>query len=520
MERHSRFTALVKAPSKDTAVVAAALTRHVRKLPAALRSFPNMASWAGDGQTQELYSATDVKVYFCDTQSPWQRGSNENTNGLLRQYFPKKTNLSDYTQSDLGKVALRLSYRRGSVVVSRPFPSLGRSHFEYNPQGGIAMMRFFALAALLLSANSAFADQNRTVDCGAGQSLTLTLATFTKLQPATVTVKGTCTEYVLVDGFNNLTLVGAPGATLQQPNEPPQSAPAFLLSIKASRNVSVTNLAFRSLPSVLSSIGIGGGSNEVLVRDVTTDGSGGIFVYEASQVRLVRVTVNITSNYAAIWALDKSDVHIVDGLLQRPANSNFNAGILAGSGHVTMQGMTIRDMQQSINIDSGGDVDVGNFEPTAAGIDVIVDNPSGTNFNGVVVSDSSSLNLSSAKLRINNAGQPYGGDTGAVFLSSGSTLNANGNLVVTNSRGQGVIVSNNSHARLAGSSITGGVHGGLVVMNLSTAGVDFGNPTTITGNGTDLFCDSKSRITGGVNIANAITVSCSSLLAGTYENLP
>ena len=384
------------------------------------------------------------------------------------------------------------------------------------------MKRFFTLAALLFSATPAFAGQTRTVNCDAGQSLTLTLATLVKFLPATVTVKGTCTEYVLVDGFNNLTLVGAPGATLQQPSEPPTSA--FVLSIEASRSVTVAGLAFRSLPSVLSSIGIGGGSNEVLVRDVTTDGSGGIFVYEASQVRLVRVTVNITSNYAAIWAVDKSDVHIVDGLLQRPANSNFNAGIFASSGHVTMQGMTIRDMQQSINIDSGGDVDLENFEPAAAGIDVIVDNPSGTNFNGALVSDSSSLNLGSARLRISDAGQPYGGDTGAVFITNGSTLNANANLVVSNSKGQGVIVSNDSHARLSGSSITGGAHGGLVVTNLSTASVDFnffGNPsTTITANGTDVFCDSKSRITGGANIANAITVNCSSLLPGSYENLP
>jgi len=383
------------------------------------------------------------------------------------------------------------------------------------------MKRFFALAALLFSATPAFADQTRTVNCDERQSLSFTLATLTKLQPATVTVKGTCTEYVLVDGFNDLTLTGAPGATLQQPSTPPPPGLSFVLSIKASRSVSVINLAFHSLPSALSSIGIGGGSNQVRLQDVTTDGSWGIFVYEASQVRLVRVTVNITSGFAAISAVDNSDVHIIDGLLQRPTNSNFfNAGIFAASGHVTMQGMTIRDMQQGINIDTGGDVDLVNFEPTAAGIDVIVDNPSGTNFNGVLVGDSSSLNLGSAKLRINNAGQPYGGDSGAVFLSSGSTLNANGNLVVTNSQGQGVIVSNNSHARLAGSSITGGAHGGLVVMNLSTAGVDFGNPTTISGNGTDLFCDSKSRITGGANIANANTVSCNSLLQGTYENLP
>ena len=54
---------------------------------------------------------TNVKVYFCDPQSPWQRGTNENTNGLLRQYFPKKTDLSAYSQGDLNKVALRLNQR-------------------------------------------------------------------------------------------------------------------------------------------------------------------------------------------------------------------------------------------------------------------------------------------------------------------------------------------------------------------------------------------------------------------------
>ena len=388
--------------------------------------------------------------------------------------------------------------------------------------------RFVACASLLFSATLAFADQTRTADCSVGQSLAFTLATLNKLQPATVTVKGTCTEYVLVQGFSNLILTAAPGAALQQPNTPPPPNPSFVLSIKDSRNVTITGLAVRSLPSVLSSIGIGGGSSQVRLQNVTTDGSGGIFAYELSQVWLKNVTVNLSSGFAAIWVLDKSDVHIVDGLIQRPSNSNFNAGLFVGSGHATMQGMTIRDMQQGINIGASGSVDIDNFDPSAAGIDVIIDNPSGTNFNGAVVSEGSSLNISSAALRINNAGQPYGFDSGAVFVTNGSTLTAGAsagpNLVITNSQGQGVIVSNDSHANLLGSSITGGAHGGLVVTNLSTASVDFnyaGNPsTTITANGTDVFCDSKSRITGGANIANAVTVNCSSLLPGSYENLP
>ena len=209
---------------------------------------------------------------------------------------------------------------------------------------------------LLLIATHVMADPI-IVNCDQGQSLNQPIATLEEF-PATVLVSGTCTEYVTIKGFEGLTLKGLPGATVQQPSTNPPTLPAYVLSIKASTNVTVSGLAVRSLPSLpnglLSSIGIGGGSNQVRLQDVTTDGSWGIIAYEASQVWLVRVTVNITSGYAAISAFDKSDVHIVDGLIERPANSNFNAGILAASGHVTMQGMTIRDMQQSININSGG----------------------------------------------------------------------------------------------------------------------------------------------------------------------
>src|SRR6266849_3096951 len=111
VERHSRFTALVKVPSKDTAVVVAALSRQVRKLPASLRRSLTWDRGLEMAKHKTFTVATNVKVYFCDPHSPWQRGSNENTNGLLRQYFPRRTDLSGYTQSDLDKVALLLNQR-------------------------------------------------------------------------------------------------------------------------------------------------------------------------------------------------------------------------------------------------------------------------------------------------------------------------------------------------------------------------------------------------------------------------
>lgn len=111
VERHSRFTGLVKVPNKETETVIAALTKQIRRLPASLR---RSLTWDRGHEIakHELFTiATNVKVYFCDPSSLWQRGSNENTNGLLRQYFPKGTDLSTYSQGDLDKVALRLNQR-------------------------------------------------------------------------------------------------------------------------------------------------------------------------------------------------------------------------------------------------------------------------------------------------------------------------------------------------------------------------------------------------------------------------
>ncbi len=111
VERHSRFLMLVKVPSKDTAVVVSALSERVRKLPTTLRRSLTWDRGLEMAKHKEFTVATDVQVYFCDPQSPWQRGSNENTNLLLRQYFPRGTDLSSISQEQLDLVELLLNQR-------------------------------------------------------------------------------------------------------------------------------------------------------------------------------------------------------------------------------------------------------------------------------------------------------------------------------------------------------------------------------------------------------------------------
>ena len=111
VERQSRFTMLVKVAGKDTNSVVSALTRHVKKLPRHLRESLTWDRGMELADHKTFTMATATKVYFCDPQSPWQRGTNENTNRLLRQYFPKKTDLAAHTQAELNKVAKRLNQR-------------------------------------------------------------------------------------------------------------------------------------------------------------------------------------------------------------------------------------------------------------------------------------------------------------------------------------------------------------------------------------------------------------------------
>ena len=111
VERHTRYVMLAKVANKDTQTVVSALIKQAKRLPNEL--YKSLTWDRGKELTdhRRFTLATKIDVYFCDPQSPWQRGSNENTNGLLRQYFPKGTDLSAHSQAYLNKVARQLNER-------------------------------------------------------------------------------------------------------------------------------------------------------------------------------------------------------------------------------------------------------------------------------------------------------------------------------------------------------------------------------------------------------------------------
>jgi IS30 family transposase len=111
VERHTRYVMLVKVAKKDTETVINALIKNLRKLPQELYKSLTWDRGSEMAAHKRFTLATDIKVYFCDPQNPWQRGTNENTNGLLRQYFPKGTDISTYSQAKLNAVARRLNTR-------------------------------------------------------------------------------------------------------------------------------------------------------------------------------------------------------------------------------------------------------------------------------------------------------------------------------------------------------------------------------------------------------------------------
>ena len=128
VERSSRFVMLVRVSGKDTESVVAALSEQIMRLP---RTMIDTLTWDRGTEMaahKQFTVATDVAVYFCDPKSPWQRGTSENTNRLLRQYLPRKTDLSVYGQRDLDLIALKLNSRpRKTLGYSTPAATLAQT---------------------------------------------------------------------------------------------------------------------------------------------------------------------------------------------------------------------------------------------------------------------------------------------------------------------------------------------------------------------------------------------------------
>jgi IS30 family transposase len=125
VERSTRFVMLLKLQDGTADEVRRAMTKRIRTLPAELRRSVTWDQGNEMAQHREFTIATGMPVYFCDPSSPWQRGSNENTNGLLRQYFPKGTNLSVHSQGELNRVARQLNERpRETLGWMTPFEKM------------------------------------------------------------------------------------------------------------------------------------------------------------------------------------------------------------------------------------------------------------------------------------------------------------------------------------------------------------------------------------------------------------
>ena len=336
-----------------------------------------------------------------------------------------------------------------------------------------------------------------TVDCNKGQSLNQTLAKLNRTTAYTVSVNGTCTEFVQVVGFHNLVLKGLPGATLVQPSTGGGNLFNATLYIQSSQSVQVEGFAVQGNTDPLPNIGIGHGSSDIRLRSLNiSGGSGGIIVFENSQASVAYVQVQDTG-YSTLAIYDSSDVHVEHCLFVNTASDGWHQGISLGASHVTMYATTIRNMQQAIGAGDNSIVDLtvyNTYYAASGNTDVVIDSSAGLTFSGVNMVGGS-LNIFS-KLVINKSGQSWGGGTAGINLDEGANMLANSGLLsITGSLGQGIVAMNNSHATLFGATITHGTHAGLVAINNSSIDLSINNTplSTIGGNAVDLFCDSDSQ---------------------------
>jgi len=267
---------------------------------------------------------------------------------------------------------------------------------------------FWILAGILFLIPHAFGQI--VVNCDSGQSLSRALARLDKHTPVTVTVQGTCAEYVFIKGFDGLTLKGLPGATLTQPSTaPPSGVLSALLRIEASRSVLVTGLGFPTpLSGVLAPIAIGENSIDIHMRGLNIDGGGvwGILVVDHSQVVVQNVKVH-NVGFASIGVYGGSMGEIQGCVLEDTSNTFWHVGVSLENSSLGIAGTTIRNMQVGIGA-TGGTIALRDaaleYPKTPGSTDVRIENPSGNNFDGVSLDSNSSLLIGNAKLLISNAG--------------------------------------------------------------------------------------------------------------------
>ena len=389
-------------------------------------------------------------------------------------------------------------------------------------------MKRISSAILLVSAlfvSVAFAEPSAqsigiSVDCNNGQSLARTLAKLDRHVAATVSVNGTCTEYVPVIGFENLTLKGNSGAALVQPITSAGNLFNAVLLIEASRTVIVDGFSVQADPSISAAVAIAHGSSDIRLRNLKVQGGTfGINVIERSQASLAYVNVK-DPGYGGLGIFDSSDVHVEHCFLTNSSGALWHAGIHLGASHLTMYATTIRNMQAGIYTGDASIVDLQTFNtyfPITGSTNVVIENLTGTGYNAVTVAGGSTFNVYAAGLTIDKPGQWWGGTTGGILVDERSLLTAaSSNLLISGSHAHGIVLQNSSFATLTGASITGSGHGGLVLNNLSSVHVAGGNSTLVGGNAIDLFCDSNSTIIGGANLAGVPTSQCSNVQPGEF----
>jgi hypothetical protein len=392
------------------------------------------------------------------------------------------------------------------------------------------------VVSILSVAASHAAAADISVNCDRGQSLSRAISVLPRGTANTITVQGTCTEYVQIRGLEDLKVRGTTGARLVQPPVDPGRPCLALgaLTIEASRGITIESLGVQASTTDACSIAvlIQGGSADVRLRGVTATGGTQCFAIAQNSHASIAGSIGRDPGWAALGVFDGSAAHVEDSLFESTSPQGWQEGIVASEGRVHVHGTRIRNMTVGLEANTGGVINIFNFAdyyPTTGPRDVVVECQPGTNFYGVSVGTGSAVVVApsfvagnAVKLRITNAGQSWGGETGAVRVADASTFDAGGDLEVVGSLGQGVVVTNNSYANLAGVTITGSAHAGLVVTNNSTANLDqwYAPATPITGSGgPDLFCDATSLIAGG-DKAPGSTRQCANVQAAATVPLP